>query len=540
MTSSCPPPPTGSSSSPTSRSRPPRPPCRTSPRSASRICTCPPCWRPCRAPRTATTSSTTRGCGRSWAARRGCGRWPAPRGRTASGWSWTSCRTTWPWRPRHNRALWEVLREGPESPYARWFDIDWEAQGGQVLLPVLGGPLGDGARASCAVDGRRAALLRPRVPAARGHREAAAAASCWTPSGTGSAWWRLARTELNYRRFFTISELIGVRVEDPEVFDATHAKILELLRRGCRRRAARRPPGRARRPRRLSAAAARGDRRAAGRSSRRSSPDGERAAGRLAGGGHHRLRRAAPRRRPVHRPGGRGRAARRSTGGSRPRRATGAATGRRRCGGPRTRWSRTSWPPRLDRLTRVAHARRARVPGPGAARPRALGAAHRAARAAGAHGGLPAVRLRGDAAARRHRGGRGRGARRRSRCPRRPRPWTWCGTWCWAGSATGRSTRSSGRGSRRPRPRCAPSRWRTRRSTAMCRCSRRTRWAATRAARPCRRRTSTPTARGVQRDWPATGTVLSTHDTKRSADVRAAIAVLTECPRAVGRRAGAR
>ncbi|BFO16563.1 hypothetical protein SHKM778_29510 [Streptomyces sp. KM77-8] len=45
-------------------------------------------------------------------------------------------------------------------------------------------------------------------------------------------WWRLARTELNYRRFFSISELIGVRVEDPEVFEATHAKILELLREG--------------------------------------------------------------------------------------------------------------------------------------------------------------------------------------------------------------------------------------------------------------------------------------------------------------------
>lgn len=44
--------------------------------------------------------------------------------------------------PRHNRTLWEVLREGPESPYARWFDIDWEAQGGRLLLPVLGHPLG--------------------------------------------------------------------------------------------------------------------------------------------------------------------------------------------------------------------------------------------------------------------------------------------------------------------------------------------------------------------------------------------------------------
>lgn len=34
----------------------------------------------------------------------------------------------------------------------------------------------------------------------------------------------------------------------------------------------------------------------------------------------------------------------------------------------------------------------------------------------------------------------------------------------------------------------------------------------------------------VQRDWPATGTALSTHDTKRSADVRAALSVLTQCP----------
>ncbi|MGC5412147.1 malto-oligosyltrehalose synthase, partial [Streptomyces sp. DT225] len=45
-------------------------------------------------------------------------------------------------------------------------------------------------------------------------------------------WWRLARTELNYRRFFTISDLIGVRVEDPDVFAATHGKILELVRDG--------------------------------------------------------------------------------------------------------------------------------------------------------------------------------------------------------------------------------------------------------------------------------------------------------------------
>lgn len=35
-----------------------------------------------------------------------------------------------------------------------------------------------------------------------------------------------------HRRFFTIDELAGVRVEDPEVFEATHRKVLELAREG--------------------------------------------------------------------------------------------------------------------------------------------------------------------------------------------------------------------------------------------------------------------------------------------------------------------
>ena len=35
-----------------------------------------------------------------------------------------------------------------------------------------------------------------------------------------------------YRRFFTIDALAGVRVEDPEVFEVTHAKVLELVRDG--------------------------------------------------------------------------------------------------------------------------------------------------------------------------------------------------------------------------------------------------------------------------------------------------------------------
>ncbi|MFI9628367.1 malto-oligosyltrehalose synthase [Streptomyces sp. NPDC052042] len=132
--------------------------------------------------------------------------------------------------PRLNRPLWEVLREGAGSPYARWFDIDWEAGGGKVLLPVLGGRIG-GELDAFRVDGE---VLR------HGEQEfplRAGTARLPLPELLDAqhyrlCWWRLARTELNYRRFFTISGLIGVRVENPEVFDATHGKILELVRDG--------------------------------------------------------------------------------------------------------------------------------------------------------------------------------------------------------------------------------------------------------------------------------------------------------------------
>jgi (1->4)-alpha-D-glucan 1-alpha-D-glucosylmutase len=46
------------------------------------------------------------------------------------------------------------------------------------------------------------------------------------------AWWRDASTELNWRRFFNVTSLIGVRVEEPAVFDATHEVIVRLVAEG--------------------------------------------------------------------------------------------------------------------------------------------------------------------------------------------------------------------------------------------------------------------------------------------------------------------
>ena len=46
------------------------------------------------------------------------------------------------------------------------------------------------------------------------------------------AFWRVQAAELNYRRFFDIADLVGVRQEEPDVFAATHSLILDLVRSG--------------------------------------------------------------------------------------------------------------------------------------------------------------------------------------------------------------------------------------------------------------------------------------------------------------------
>ncbi|MFD3942593.1 malto-oligosyltrehalose synthase [Streptomyces sp. NPDC058579] len=132
--------------------------------------------------------------------------------------------------PTHNHALRAVLREGLESPYARWFDVDWAAGDGRILLPVLPARLPEVRERMRVADGQLHLddLSFPLRAGTEGLPLPELLDAQWYRLG----WWRLARTELNYRRFFTISELIGVRVEDPEVFDATHGTIVELVRDG--------------------------------------------------------------------------------------------------------------------------------------------------------------------------------------------------------------------------------------------------------------------------------------------------------------------
>ena len=77
---------------------------------------------------------------------------------------------------------------------------------------------------------------------------------CTSASTTGSVSWKRGAAELTYRRFFDVSTLAAVRVEDPEVFDGHPPRGAALGGRGRRGRPARRPPGRAVRPRRATCA----------------------------------------------------------------------------------------------------------------------------------------------------------------------------------------------------------------------------------------------------------------------------------------------
>ena len=62
------------------------------------------------------------------------------------------------------------------------------------------------------------------------------------------SYWRTASHEINYRRFFDVNTLAGLRVEDPAVFEATHALLSQLVAEGKRAGRPRRSPRRPLRP----------------------------------------------------------------------------------------------------------------------------------------------------------------------------------------------------------------------------------------------------------------------------------------------------
>jgi len=158
----------------------------------------------------------------------------------------------------------DVLTYGERSRFAKWFDIAWSAHPQhKLVLPVLGDELenvlergelsvkvqeGETPRVvyfgqSFPVD---PASLPPELQlAAIDPEETGELADLF--SGTAGrdrlralldvqhyqlVFWRRGPTEINYRRFFDVNDLAALRMEDQDVFRATHELILGFVRDG--------------------------------------------------------------------------------------------------------------------------------------------------------------------------------------------------------------------------------------------------------------------------------------------------------------------
>ncbi len=130
--------------------------------------------------------------------------------------------------PQQNAWWWDVLRHGRDSPYARFFDIDWSAE--RLTLPVLGSPAEVDHLTIDVSRGEPLLAVRemrfpirpgtwPGTPAEVHDRQAYRLVD-----------WRTAPS--TYRRFLTVNELAALRQEDPTVFDETHQVIGRLARTG--------------------------------------------------------------------------------------------------------------------------------------------------------------------------------------------------------------------------------------------------------------------------------------------------------------------
>ena len=120
--------------------------------------------------------------------------------------------------PVENPAWWDVLRLGRESAYADWFDIDWSR--GRIVVPVLGDDQ------TLTVSDGELRYYDHRFPLAPGSwREGDDPAGVHGRQHYELVHWSRGNEELNYRRFFAVTTLAGVRVEDPAVLEATHVRV---------------------------------------------------------------------------------------------------------------------------------------------------------------------------------------------------------------------------------------------------------------------------------------------------------------------------
>ncbi|WP_193614242.1 malto-oligosyltrehalose synthase [Nocardioides lijunqiniae] len=123
--------------------------------------------------------------------------------------------------PVENAWWWDLLAHGRDSAYADYFDVDWDFGGGRLRVPVVG----DGDEGSIRVEDGEVRYHDHRFPLAPG-------TSTHDEQHYELVSWRAADSELNYRRFFAVNTLAAIRVEDREVFDASHVEIARWFGEG--------------------------------------------------------------------------------------------------------------------------------------------------------------------------------------------------------------------------------------------------------------------------------------------------------------------
>lgn len=158
----------------------------------------------------------------------------------------------------------DVLENGSESAYAGYFDIDWHSKDselqGKVLLPFLedhyqkvleSGKLRlvhHGGKFFVAYNDRNFPVNARTLPPRAAEEPSATMRQFNGTNGNAGrfeelnrliqqqhyrlAYWKTASREINYRRFFDVTEMAAVKMEFPEVFHETHRLIFQWLKSG--------------------------------------------------------------------------------------------------------------------------------------------------------------------------------------------------------------------------------------------------------------------------------------------------------------------
>jgi (1->4)-alpha-D-glucan 1-alpha-D-glucosylmutase len=134
----------------------------------------------------------------------------------------------------HNPFWMDVLAKGRDSRYWNLFDMRVE-EGGKIHLPVLSAPLeeliekGDVKIVPHEKYGRAASVFGQIFPLKEDTDESKDVQKILERQHYKFTVWTEAFDKISYRRFFDITNLVGVRVEDRDIYELTHRPLLSLL-----------------------------------------------------------------------------------------------------------------------------------------------------------------------------------------------------------------------------------------------------------------------------------------------------------------------